>query len=576
MTSDRRSLLVGLALTGVAALLLVWRLDVPLLWQDEAETANVAQGVLTHGYPTPWDGSHLVTQQGGRDAVRIGGRLLWAWHPWLQHYLAAAGLGLLGHGTWQARLPFALVALAAVPLFFAWRLRRDGLATAAVATAVFTLSPTFFLFSRQCRYYPLLFLGGVWALAAYQAQEGRTEEGGAQRRAGWIGLGLALALIFHGNPLTGLAFAGGLAVHALGAARARGAPLAPRTRSFAVFAALVIPWLLLVAASEVRAPALGVADRAVLLASQLWRFQYVLLPVVLWPALALLWVRGRRGERPEAVRTARELELLALLAAASCLAVVAQAPLGTARYALALWPLAAVATAALWRSLHRRSRLLGGAFLALLLLTDLFPSLPAAPVALARPGRTVYDREADALDKLAHQGRITAPLPRHLASLARRDLGPVAAIVEVGRRLDPPPRLVVAAYGWESLHFYLGTPAVSPDLQRHARRRLELPPVDPSGIDLLVPRRGWPEIPEALLAPRAFVPVATGVPDHAYENLPDPTGHRYGPVGESPAWRPLPQLVVWVRRSSWPPLRPQASAAPPAASTSATVVSGTP
>jgi predicted membrane-bound mannosyltransferase len=44
---------VGLALTAVAAFLLLWRLGTPLLWQDEAETANVALGLLESGYPTP-------------------------------------------------------------------------------------------------------------------------------------------------------------------------------------------------------------------------------------------------------------------------------------------------------------------------------------------------------------------------------------------------------------------------------------------------------------------------------------------------------------------------------------------
>ena len=552
-----RTVLAGLALTGLAALLLLPGLDTPLLWQDEAETANLAAGVLAHGYPTPWDDAHLVTQQDGRDSVRLGGRLLWAWHPWLQHYLAAAGLGLLGHGTWQARLPFALVALASVPLFFAWRRRRDDLATASVATAIYALSPVFFLFSRQCRYYPLLFLGGLWAVWAYQAQGEAREDG---RRAGWAGLGLALALIFYANPLSGLAFAAGLAAHALLAARRGDAPLAPRIRSFALFAGLAAPWLTLVALSEVRTPSLGVAARLELLASQLWRLQYTLLPAVLWPALAWLWLRNRRLAARERARGASklagEIELLALLALASWLAVGVAAPLGTARYALALWPLAAVALAALWRALHQRSRLAGSAFLALLLLTDLLPSLPATPVALARPGRTVYDREAGTLDKLAHLGRITAPLPRHLASrvrAGRTDCGPIAATVAVGRALEPPPRLVVAGYGWESLHFYLGAPAVGPDLQRGARRRLGLPPIAPSRADLLVPRRGWPPLPAGLLGRVDFVAVDTGVPDHAYENLPDPTGHRYGPAAEQPAWRPLPPLVVWVRRAARPP-----------------------
>lgn len=567
---------VGLALTAVAAFLLLWRLGTPLLWQDEAETANVALGVLESGYPTPLLGEtepgtgHLVTQQAGRDAVRIGERVLWSWHPWPQHYLAAAGMALFGRGTWQARLPFALIALACVPLFYAWRLRRDDdTAFAAVATAVFAFSPAFYLFARQCRYYPLLFLGGLWAVWSYD----RLREETAGRS--WLGLGLALAgalaLVFYANPLTGVALAAGFAVHAAwrwrrGRLRRPGAILA----ALVLFALLAAPWLALVAVSDVRAPALGLAGRLAILVSQVWRIQYVLLPAVLWPVLAWWLLRSRKEEEwpDETDRSLRDdVVLLTVLLAVSWLVVSLQAPLGTARYVLPLWPLAAVAVAAVWRLLHRRSKVAGGLFLAAVLLTDLLPSLPAAPVAWARPGRTVYDREAGGLDKLAHQGRVGLTLPRELAGLAERRCGPVAALVGVGRQLRRPPRAIVADYAQESLFFYLGGSARMP-AQAAARERLGLAPArlgtegDRFGrVDLVIPRRGWPSATGPVLAAGGFVPVATGVPDHAYENLPDPTGHRWGPAEDSPAWRPLPELVAWVR----PELVPEGGFGPLAA-----------
>ncbi|HSL82274.1 MAG TPA: hypothetical protein VLF66_05825 [Thermoanaerobaculia bacterium] len=591
-TDRRRRLIAALAVAGTfgaSAFLLLWRLDVPLLWQDEAETANVAESILLRGYPGPWDGEHAVSQQGGRDTVWVGGRLLWAWHPWPQHYLAAAGLGLLGQSTAAARLPFALVALLSVPLFLAWRLRRDRFGTALVATAIYALAPAFVLYSRQSRYYALLFLGGVLALWAYEALTGGRREEGAgspgrcrQRLGAEAGLALSLALLFYGNPLSGLAFAAGLALHGALRWRRGEAALAPLLRALALFALLAAPWLALVALSDVRAPALGLGARLGLLASQLWRLQYTLLPAVLWPALAWLWWRARRrpawgraghpprGAQGGALRRATgppyrlteaegrlartpagEIELLAVLAAVNWLAVAVQGPMGTARYALALWPLAAAALAALWRALRERSAAAAAAFLGLLLLTDAFQALPALPLAAARwsdPATRWYDREAPALDKLAYHGRILAPLPLHLARLARRECGPVAAVVAVARSLERAPRLVVASYGGESFHFYLGAPAAGPG-NLAARERLGLPPLDLSEADLVVPRRGWPAVPGLdPAADPAFVLLDTGVPDHAYENLPDPTGYRFTDTPPDA----LSTLRLWVRRELLP------------------------
>ncbi len=552
----RWRLLPILTLTAVAAFLLLWRLDRPLLWQDEAETANVAATLAEDGLgslPTPWDGDHLVTQQGGRDAVRLGGsgdrdgRLLWAWHPWPQHYLAAAGLRLAASGagggsdavrTAAARLPFALLALVTVPLIHAWRLRRDPRTVALATTAIYALSIAFVLYARQCRYYALLLLGGLLVLWAYDAAAGRR---GAGRAAA---LGGALALVFYANPLSGLALASGLGVHALTFDRSR---LRLVLGAGALFALLAAPWLALVLVSDVRAPELGPVARLELLAGQVWRFQYTFLPLVLWPALA--WVGWRTSRSARHGRTpsplGREVGLLGVLAATMLVLVSLQAPLGTARYLLPLWPLCAVVLAGLWGRLHDRSALLGTAFLVALVGTDLFASLPALPVALARPAQGAYDREAPILDKLARHGRPGVPLAGFLRRQAGPARGPVAAVVGFARGLEPPPRVIAAGYGWESLHFYLDVPAVGPGLQRAARRRLGLPPIAPARIDLVVPRRGWPEPAIPPSAGADFVTVDLGVPDDAYENLPDPTGARFAPSS-------LPSLRVRVREGLLP------------------------
>ena len=371
--------LLLLLITLAAAFLLLWRLGSPLLWQDEAETANVARNLLRLGVPTPWDGEHLVTQQNGRDAVRVGGRLLWAWHPWPQHYLAAAGLALFEERlgpTAAARLPFALIGLLTVPLVYAWRRSvavRHGEGTwqaeALAATAIYGLSIAFVLYSRQCRYYPLLFLGGLLALWAYERigardrRESAPEAGpgpGLRDRAATAGLGQAfglagaLTVVFYANPLSGLALGAGFGAHALLHHRAKPKRLSRTIAAGCLFALLVAPWLALVLVSDVRTPNLGVARRALLFVSQLWRAQCTLVPLVFWPVLAWLWWRGRQGGElrtpgsaipAAASRRAAEIGLLAVLAGVMFVLVDFGAPLGppgtccrSGRFVPRCWP----------------------------------------------------------------------------------------------------------------------------------------------------------------------------------------------------------------------------------------------
>ena len=108
----------------VAALLLLWGLGNPYLWQDEAATAVLAQRMLRFGRPLAYDGVNLITidhfaaeekatiDQRTRDPqaainyyVRRGdlkADTTWKWQPWGQFVVAALSFKTLGATTLAA------------------------------------------------------------------------------------------------------------------------------------------------------------------------------------------------------------------------------------------------------------------------------------------------------------------------------------------------------------------------------------------------------------------------------------------------------------------------------------------
>lgn len=187
---------VAPALIALGAALLFWRLDRPLLWQDEAETALRGVTVLETGLPRESLGGVLLTAQPtlvaheARDGV-------WVWNTWLPAYLAAASMAAFGRNALAARLPFALAAL--LTLWLAWRLFSDAESdeivdrrpwAAEAGLALLALSPAFLLFGRQSRYYALGALGSALVLASWRRLL-------AGRPWGALALALSLQLLFH-------------------------------------------------------------------------------------------------------------------------------------------------------------------------------------------------------------------------------------------------------------------------------------------------------------------------------------------------------------------------------------------
>jgi 4-amino-4-deoxy-L-arabinose transferase-like glycosyltransferase len=154
------------ALTVAAGWLFLANLGDQLLWDDEAQTALIAKTVLTHGVPMARDDKNSFSQESGRE---YGRNYIYRWHTWFPFYLLAGTFSILGVDQWTARLPFALMGVATVPLcyWFArslWESRR----AAVLAALLLATSVPFLILSRQCRYYsPCMFFSLLGLIAYY-------------------------------------------------------------------------------------------------------------------------------------------------------------------------------------------------------------------------------------------------------------------------------------------------------------------------------------------------------------------------------------------------------------------------
>lgn len=145
-------------------ILIFTKLGDAYLWADEAQTAELSANTLEFGYPSVWDGKNLISHSEGdfnSDYVHTA-------TPWLQFYICAASMKLFGKTNFAVRFPFAV--LGVISIFMVWRLalliyRKKSLADFIAIIA--TLNVPFLLYSRQCRYYALVFFFIITATFFY-------------------------------------------------------------------------------------------------------------------------------------------------------------------------------------------------------------------------------------------------------------------------------------------------------------------------------------------------------------------------------------------------------------------------
>jgi 4-amino-4-deoxy-L-arabinose transferase-like glycosyltransferase len=426
-----RRLAAPASLLALCAALLLYGLDRPLLWVDEAETALLARSILVNGIPKARVGRDLISQEIGRE---FGPDLVWRWTPWLDKYVAAGSFALLGEGTLAARLPFALIGLAAVASVYSLALglfadRRIAL----LAMAFLGTSVPFLLHARQCRYYPIAILGTIWAVHFAAA---------TLRRAGWrapAGLALAMTVVFHANYLTFVALGTALVgtFWILGIDRSGFLRL---IAAGAVTAAVNFPWLVFFDVLGKSAESPGFNPDFLLEYSALTlRYSFPAAAVLVFAALAL-------ATRHRAILAEWRVPVFLALMPFFYLPVLCFDPLRFYRYSVNLLPVFALLMA--WMSVRAWSmqRVAGAVFGASLLVTGVFHEISALPTRYA--GANTAGATFPALDW-------AFPLGNFLYELANPFEGSMGTATKYLAANARPGDRVYVSYGDLTARFYL-------------------------------------------------------------------------------------------------------------------------
>lgn len=404
-------------ITALGAVLIFTGLDHRYLWDDEAETALLAQRVLRFGVPIAWDGRNLISQECGAD---YDTNYLWRQTPWLPIYVTALSFKFFGESTWTARLPFAaLGVLSIVSLYVvALSLFRDR-ALAPLSAAFLVLTVPFLLHVRQDRYYSVAVFAAIWVLYFFFGLL-------RDRPGALLGLTLAMTVLFHSNYLVFFATAAGLGLaffafpfSARAALRLAGAGAATL--------AINLPWLWVFDVHGKTGTAIAQWSRELFVLNlwgYVWRIELYAFSLVLLAALAVTgFVLKPGGEGWPARRVCLALGLFA----AGHVLALSFAPFSFFRYVLTLLPAFALLQAVVLRALWSANR--GAALVGLALLVGV-------------------DR-ADLV-----QGAIGSTPLKYVHEITHDVSGPIAAIIGYLRAHARPGQRIFISYGDLPLRFY--------------------------------------------------------------------------------------------------------------------------
>jgi hypothetical protein len=519
----RRDALALAAIVLIALCLLMPRLDDRFLWEDEAETALLAQRVLAFGVPVAWDGRDLISQECGTD---VDARGLWRQSPWLPIYVVAASFHLLGADAFTARLPFVLLAAATLPSLWllARRMFEDRL-VALGAPLLLALSVPFLVYARQSRYYALVAFATVWVLA-FLVSVLRGD------RSGIPGLIVALSVLFHANYLVFAATVIALGA-ALPAARPDRAALGRLGRAALGVALLNAPWLVVFDAAGKATLTWQLAsagDVHVRVATYLGVVERSLFPtLVLVPALGVAIALRRRHRQPSLPRGLDAAALLAVFAIVHVL-VLSVAPVLFVRYLVGLLPVFALLTAFVIATLAQSQRALAALVLIVVIAVD--------------------------RDDLL-RGRPGSPLAKYVGEITHEFVGPIEALTAHLAREARPDDRVFITYGALTLRFHATVATPNPIVREVrggtgcqalagwlppewlvVRSFFRLNPVAPAGREDAERVRDWVN---GLILSGAYRRTELPAIDIVHDALPEPGIHLY----RTP--RDGPRVAVWQR-----------------------------
>ncbi|MBN1342982.1 MAG: glycosyltransferase family 39 protein [Phycisphaerae bacterium] len=471
-----RMMMAGLMILG--AVLLLPNLGDRCLWQDEAECALVAKGVLRTGLPIAWDGRCFVT---GAYGVELNDSFLWAWTPWAMHYLAALGMLILGPTSLGARLPFALLGCVSIGLTYlvARRLLRDRWASCLSAVLLLT-SVQYMLLMRQCRYYAILPVAALLAIWGYAD---------LPRRRGTIVLILGMVLLFHANYVTFACVAVGMAAHAAIWRRRRDTWLRLILAAL-VTAALTLPWFFGMGLHHALGTSQTVGYQHQTAGHSFLKLLFVMnqfvCPAVVALALAAAAILGRLR-----VRGAYALVLCMAVPVMILIPVFLWAG---PRYLVHMLPLGSIVVAAALREIYLRNDVAGNIGAVVAGVTNLLPAVACAlfPAAV---GANQLDGDYATGPATLRQAMLKSEWAGYVNELRQPFYGPNEAITRALSDSADPNAVVYAPYGQLPIMFHTGRPCagmLKPDSRRRPGwDRLPDYLFDPDLADWYVIRPAW-------------------------------------------------------------------------------------
>jgi hypothetical protein len=191
----------ALVVLAIAAVLLFARLGHYALWDDEAGTALIGEGVWKTGDTSVVVGHNIMAFRDGAELTGLKARYL----PPLQQYLAAPFVGEWPGSALAVRLPFAVLGFLTVAIVL-WWMRRDNVQrTMWILLAMGMIgNVSFWLYCRQARYYSITMFLSVVIVYLYLHFENRW----------WVPamIGAASALLIASSYLAYAALYGALGV----------------------------------------------------------------------------------------------------------------------------------------------------------------------------------------------------------------------------------------------------------------------------------------------------------------------------------------------------------------------------
>jgi 4-amino-4-deoxy-L-arabinose transferase-like glycosyltransferase len=138
-----------------------------VFWDDEAYTALLAKNIATTGQVKGWDGKNIL---GWRFGEELNDEFINVFMPRLHLYTTAISMKLFGGSTVAARLPHAIFGV--LSLFLLYKYVRKFILKepywALLVPLFLGLTPSFYLYIRQCRYYAEVVLFTTISLYLYK------------------------------------------------------------------------------------------------------------------------------------------------------------------------------------------------------------------------------------------------------------------------------------------------------------------------------------------------------------------------------------------------------------------------